>query len=71
MRSLTIIILVLFATFSYAGENGQELATFYPSRNLKVDIDWDDIMEIVVKNESSDVIYKYIDDDKWEKLIRK
>ena len=36
---------------------------------LLEDVDGDDIMEIVVKNESGDSIYKYIDDDKWE--IRK
>jgi len=33
---------------------------------LLKDVDGDDIMEIVVKNEAGDVTYKYIDDDVWK-----
>lgn len=33
------------------------------------DIDGDDIKEIIVKNSTGDNAYKYIDADKWEKLL--
>jgi len=37
---------------------------------LLKDVDGDDIKEIIVKNSAGDVTYKYIDDDKWEKLTQ-